>query len=151
MIFFNKISKGLTIQINFHSLLWSLCTKGTDIFGHDCMCSVCVEGWMYSTCLCHTGQQLAGAGLFLHPHKTTLHFRERERERRLCCPLLTQLSLKTGSHTLCVSSKDWFHTFIRLILLLIIVFIINNWLPADANEFAMLNILRNVSKCQWHS
>ncbi len=37
---------------------------------------------MYSTCLCHTGQQLAGAGLFLHPHKTTLHFREREREKR---------------------------------------------------------------------
>ncbi len=33
----NKISKGLTMQINFHSLLWysPIFTKGADIFGHD--------------------------------------------------------------------------------------------------------------------
>ncbi len=36
--FFNKRSKGLTMQINFHSLLWSYLPKGGDVFGHDCIC-----------------------------------------------------------------------------------------------------------------
>ncbi len=31
-----KISKGLKMQIRFHSLLWSY-TKDADIFGHDCI------------------------------------------------------------------------------------------------------------------
>ncbi len=101
---------------------------------------------MYSTCLCHTGQQLAGAGLFLHPHKTTLHFRERERETSL---------LPIADSTV---SKDWFpHSFCLFYRLVPHIswtdFLINNCfpiygLPTVANEFAMLNILRNVSKVQ---
>ncbi len=44
--FLNNRSKGLTMQINFHSLLWF--TKGTNNPDHVCVCvCVCVCVYIY--------------------------------------------------------------------------------------------------------